>query len=91
MHSFLWEHSDKWLKLAQLLGQLGVFLTLAFAAAAAASTRRLQSRVAAASASAAARCGPRLFRLRCPLTRRLAWWGGGSGWRATFGPFYLLL
>jgi hypothetical protein len=27
-HAFLWEYSDKRLKLAQLLGQLGVFLTL---------------------------------------------------------------
>ena len=26
-HAFLWEHSDKRLKLAQHLGQLGVFLT----------------------------------------------------------------
>ena len=26
-HAFLWEHSYKRLKLAQLLGQLGVFLT----------------------------------------------------------------
>jgi hypothetical protein len=26
-YAFLWEHSDKRLKLAQLLGQLGVFLT----------------------------------------------------------------
>jgi hypothetical protein len=26
-HAFLWEYSDKRLKLAQLLGQLGVFLT----------------------------------------------------------------
>jgi hypothetical protein len=26
-HAFLWEYSDKGLKLAQLLGQLGVFLT----------------------------------------------------------------
>ena len=26
-HAFLWEHSDKMLKLAQLLGQLGVVLT----------------------------------------------------------------
>ena len=26
-HALLWEHSDKRLKLAQLLGQLGVFLT----------------------------------------------------------------
>jgi hypothetical protein len=28
-HAFLWEYSYKRLKLAQLLGQLGVFLTLA--------------------------------------------------------------
>jgi hypothetical protein len=27
VHAFLWEYSDKRLKLAQLLGQLGVFLT----------------------------------------------------------------
>ena len=27
-HAFLWEYSDKRLKLAQLLGQLGVFLTV---------------------------------------------------------------
>jgi hypothetical protein len=26
-HAFLPEYSNKWLKLAQLLGQLGVFLT----------------------------------------------------------------
>jgi hypothetical protein len=26
-HAFLWQYSDKRLKLAQLLGQLGVFLT----------------------------------------------------------------
>ena len=26
-HAFLWEYSDKGLKLAQFLGQLGVFLT----------------------------------------------------------------
>jgi hypothetical protein len=26
-HAFLWEYSDERLKLAQLLGQLGVFLT----------------------------------------------------------------
>jgi hypothetical protein len=26
-HAFLWEYSDKRLKLAQLLGQLGIFLT----------------------------------------------------------------
>ena len=26
-YAFLWKHSDKRLKLAQLLGQLGVFLT----------------------------------------------------------------
>ena len=26
-HAFLWEHSYKRLELAQLLGQLGVFLT----------------------------------------------------------------
>jgi hypothetical protein len=30
-HAFLWEHSYKRLKLAQLLGQLGVFLTCAAA------------------------------------------------------------
>jgi hypothetical protein len=28
-YAFLWEHSYKRLQLAQLLGQLGVFLTLA--------------------------------------------------------------
>jgi hypothetical protein len=28
-HAFLWEYSDKWLKLAQLLGQCDVFLTWA--------------------------------------------------------------
>ena len=28
-HAFLWEYSDKRVKLAQLLGQLGVFLTWA--------------------------------------------------------------
>jgi hypothetical protein len=35
--AFLWEHSYKWLKLAQLLGQLihGVFLTLTAAIASA--------------------------------------------------------
>ena len=27
LHAFLWEHSYKGLKLAQLLGQLGVFFT----------------------------------------------------------------
>jgi hypothetical protein len=31
-HAFLWEYSDKRLKLAQLLGQLSVFLTTAFGA-----------------------------------------------------------
>jgi hypothetical protein len=31
-YAFLWEHSYKRLKLAQLLGQLGVFLTLVPAA-----------------------------------------------------------
>ena len=34
-HAFLWEHSGKRLKLAQLLGQLGDCLTLARYAAAA--------------------------------------------------------
>ena len=29
-HEFLWEYSCKRLKLAQLLGQLGVFLTLVY-------------------------------------------------------------
>jgi hypothetical protein len=48
---FLWEHSYKGLKLAQLLGQLGVFLTWVSMAA-------LRSTTVWISRSAAAALGP---------------------------------
>jgi hypothetical protein len=70
-YAFLWEHSYKRLKLAQLLGQLGVFLTCWWMNSVAASqlpqTRSLTYRPAASARGGTARAGNRRFWLLSAL------------------------
>jgi hypothetical protein len=72
-HAFVWEYSCKRLQLAQLLGQLGVFLTLVHAPPAAATAQTVGS-AASASASAAASGSQAAGRgAHCRRARRSLW------------------